>query len=370
MDKKLTIFFSNSISAPKWGGGEKWMVTAARGLNDRGHRIILSGKDNSIFIQQAKFANLRTIPLNIRADYSPLKIFNTKKILKREKVDVIVLNLNKDIRVAGIAAKLAGVPVIIARNGIQLIADKWKHKKTMNIVDGIITNSKSIERVYNSYKWMPAGKTRVIYNGIEMNGEINPVDLRIIWNIPEVHTVFLAAGRLTGQKGFDLLIDAVSRIDLNKYPCTVLIAGRGKHRRRLEQKIKANNLEKFIKLIGFQQNLPTIIVSADFVIMPSRQEGMPNIIMESMALGKPVLAANVNGVPELVDHNKTGYIFEPFNVKTITETMLWAIENRESDQIKKWGPRARKVVRENFSMERMLDNLEAYFFELYGRTNR
>lgn len=165
------------------------MITAARGLQDRGQRVIVSGKAKSVFIQRAREAELDTIPLNISADYSPLKIWNTKRILEREQVDVIVLNLNKDIRVAGFAAHLAKTPVIIARNGIQLISNKWKHKKTMGLVDGIITNSNSIRDTYNSYPWMPEDKTRVIYNGVEINGSIKPADLRTIWDIPGNHVV-------------------------------------------------------------------------------------------------------------------------------------------------------------------------------------
>ena len=124
--QKLNIFFSNSISTHKWGGGEKWMVTAANGLKSRGHNVTLSGKANSEFLKRAQQAGLKTIPLNIYADYNPLKIWHTKKILKKQSVDVIVLNLNKDIRVAGLAAKWARVPAIIARNGIQLFSDKRK----------------------------------------------------------------------------------------------------------------------------------------------------------------------------------------------------------------------------------------------------
>ena len=82
MEKKLNIFFSNSISAHKWGGGEKWMVTAAKGLNKRGHKVTLSGKSNSIFLTKAKESGLEILPLNIYADYNPLKILHTKWILK------------------------------------------------------------------------------------------------------------------------------------------------------------------------------------------------------------------------------------------------------------------------------------------------
>lgn len=370
MRKKLTIFFSNSISAPKWGGGEKWMITAARGLQDRGQRVIVSGKAKSVFIQRAREAELDTIPLNISADYSPLKIWNTKRILEREQVDVIVLNLNKDIRVAGFAAHLAKTPVIIARNGIQLISNKWKHKKTMGLVDGIITNSNSIRDTYNSYPWMPEDKTRVIYNGVEINGSIKPADLRTIWDIPGNHVVFVAAGRLTDQKGFDLLIDAMAKLDRNRYPCTVLIAGRGKQRSELENRIKNHGLKGKVKLIGFQQYLFPVLKAADFIIMTSRQEGMPNVIMESMALGKPVLVARVNGVPELVEHDRTGYIFRPFNVESIIQSMQWACDHRDSDQVKQWGQAAREYVQKNFTLKKMLDNLEAYFYEQYARSNR
>ena len=256
MDKKLNIFFSNSISAHKWGGGEKWMITAACGLKERGHEVTLSGKANSILLSKAEEAGLKILPLNIYADYNPFKIWYTKRILKREKVDVIMLNLNKDIRVAGIAARWAKVPVIIARNGIQLFSDKWKHKKTIELVDGIITNSESIRTAYNNFSWMPKEKTTVIYNGLIMNGAIiEPADIHTIYNIPKDRLIFVAAGRLTRQKGFDLLIDATSQMNGTSKLFTVLIAGTGKDRKTLEKQIDRNKLNGNVTIIGFQNNL-------------------------------------------------------------------------------------------------------------------
>ena len=75
MKKKLNIFFSNSISKHKWGGGEKWMVTAAKGLSKRGHNVYISGKANSILLNKATGENLKTVPLNIYADYNPLSYY-------------------------------------------------------------------------------------------------------------------------------------------------------------------------------------------------------------------------------------------------------------------------------------------------------
>ena len=369
MKKQLNIFFSNSISAHKWGGGEKWMVTAGKGLKERGHNVILSGKSNSVFLTKAEEAGLDIIPLNIYADYNPFKIIHTKWILKQKNIDVIVLNLNKDIRVAGIAARWAKIPVIIARNGIQLFSDKWKHKMTMKLVDGIITNSNSIKEAYNRFPWMNKNKTRVIYNGLKSIKEVNPVELKAIWNIPKNHLVFVAAGRLTTQKGFDLLIKAVSSMNDSKRPFSILIAGMGKERKSLQDLIDSYKLQN-IKLIGFQNNLPSILKAADYVIMPSRKEGMPNVVMESMALGKPVLAANVNGVPELLDHNKTGYIFDPMKAETVQEAIKFVLDNHGSEQITKWGSLAKEHVKNNFSLDKMLNELESYFYSQYAQAHR
>tara|TARA_B100001996_G_scaffold63978_2_gene46045 strand:+ start:33028 stop:34140 length:1113 start_codon:yes stop_codon:yes gene_type:complete len=368
--RKLNIFFSNSISSQKWGGGEKWMVTAANGLKMRGHNTILSGKANSEFLLRAQNAGLKTLPLNIYADYNPLKIWHTKKILEKHSIDVIVLNLNKDIRVAGIAARLAKVPVIIARNGIQLFSNKWKYKKTISIVDGIITNSKSIQNAYNEFPWMNKKKTTVIYNGLKLRRSIDVFDIRKKWNIEKDSLVFVAAGRLTRQKGFDLLIEAVSKVKNRTKAFSVLIAGTGKDHDQLSNQIIKNKLTDKIKLIGFQEDLDSILQAADFVIMPSRQEGMPNVVMEGMALGRPVLAANVNGVPELMDHMKTGYIFEPLNIDAITEAIEFAIENHKSEKVANWCITAKEHIAQNFTIEKMLDKLEAYFHYQYSLENR
>lgn len=368
--QKLNIFFSNSISTHKWGGGEKWMVTAANGLKSRGHNVTLSGKANSEFLKRAQQAGLKTIPLNIYADYNPLKIWHTKKILKKQSVDVIVLNLNKDIRVAGLAAKWARVPAIIARNGIQLFSDKWKYKKTIEIVDGIITNSKSIQAAYNQFSWMDKDKTVVIYNGLKLNESIQRVNIRDKWQIKEDVPIFVAAGRLTSQKGFDLLIDAAKLVDSQSKSFHILIAGTGKDHNQLQAQIEKNNVSDKIQLIGFQENLDSIIMAADYVIMPSRQEGMPNVVMEGMALGKPVLAANVNGVPELMKHLKTGYIFEPLKVEAIAEAMNYAIDNHATETALNWGALAKRHVAENFTVESMLDKLENYFYQCINASSR
>ena len=96
--------------------------------------------------------------------------------------------------------------------------------------------------------------------------------------------------------------------------------------------------------------------------MPSRHEGMPNVAMESMALGKPVIASNVNGVSELIDHRKTGYILPSLSIETISNAIKFAIDNHGSKEIQNWGVAAKHHIDTNFTLPKMLDQLESYFY--------
>jgi len=89
-----------------------------------------------------------------------------------------------------------------------------------------------------------------------------------------------------------------------------------------------------------------------------------------MALGRPVLAANVNGVPELMEHMKTGYIFEPLSVNAITQAIEFAIENHKSDKMANWCLAAKNHIAQNFTVEKMVDKLEDYFHYHYNLENR
>ena len=161
-----------------------------------------------------------------------------------------------------------------------------------------------------------------------------------------------------------------SKIDYKKYPFTILIAGKGKDRKYLSKLINELKMGDRVHLIGFQNKLSQFLKSCDFVIMPSRQEGMPNVVMESMALGKPVLAANVNGVPELIEHEISGYIFEPYKIDAIRNAMNYVMKNKDSSIIKNWGLKAQDHVKKNFTIDIMLDNLESYFYEKINNSIR
>jgi glycosyltransferase involved in cell wall biosynthesis len=113
---------------------------------------------------------------------------------------------------------------------------------------------------------------------------------------PDGTPVVLAVGRLARQKGFDVLVEAVSLVDGD---AAVAIVGEGPERSALEDRIRRLGLEKRVGLLGFRADARALTAAADVVCMPSRWEGSPLALHEALAAGRPVVASAVGGIPAL-----------------------------------------------------------------------
>ena len=355
----MNILFINSISADKFGGGEKWMIKAARGLRNAGHGVWIASKKNAEILKRAQAAGMPVREIGIYSDFSPVKTLRVKRFLQENNVDVLVCNLNKDVRVAGLGARLAGDTVVIARHGVQLIGNEWKHKFTLTrLTDGMVTNTKSIKETYESFGWFPEGHIRVIYNGIEDKSAVKAHDFSREYPGKKV---LLAAGRLSNQKGFEYLIDAAALLRKKRDDFVVLIAGKGKEESALRQRIHKNGLESTVHLMGFREDTESLTRGADLFVLSSLYEGMPNVVMEAMAVGKAVVATDVNGVRELMIDGRTGLIVPPKNSAALADAIASVLDSPE--KLEAMGQAGLQQVRKNFTIPGMVKKLEAFFQE-------
>ncbi|MDZ4122481.1 MAG: glycosyltransferase [Candidatus Cloacimonadaceae bacterium] len=231
----MRILFLNSIGKKKYGGGEKWMIRASQELVKRGHTVFFGAKNGSVLLGKAADAGLQTWGIDIHADISPLATHRIVNFLKTNQIDVLICNLNKDVRVGGLAARIAGTPLVLARHGMLLCGRKTKHRLTLcNLTDGIITNTKSIKETYGTYGWFTEDFVKVLYNGVELVENIEPVDLHTQYPGKKI---VLSAGRLAEQKGFDYLISAAATICKDRDDIIFLIAGEGKLEKQLQSMI-------------------------------------------------------------------------------------------------------------------------------------
>lgn len=355
----MNILFINSIGRDKFGGGEKWMVNAARGLTQEGHNVTLASKKDSRILRYATENGVNTEVIQIRSDISPLKTLQIAGWLKKHAIDILICNLNKDVRVAGLAARIAGTPVVLARHGMLLCSKKWKHKLTLtNLTDGIITNSRTIREAYANYGWFGPDFVKVIYNGITIPEQVTPIDFSS--RFPGKKIIY-SAGRLAEQKGFTFLIDAAALLKKKRNDLVWLISGEGKLHEELQQKIDLLGLQSTVILEGFTPDIFPYLKGCDLFVLASLFEGMPNVVMEAMAMQTPAIATDVNGARELMQDGKTGLIIPPRDPEAIADAVEQLLDNPE--KLEQFGKAGYDRVNTEFTMQAMVHNLETHLQE-------
>ena len=172
-----TICFFNSNRA--WGGGEKWHYTTAKEFGRRGHKTFIVTNMRSELSKKAIQERLNVFNFQIHnlSFINPLKILLIAMLFKTEKVDAVVLNLPSDLKLAGLAAKVAGVKKIIYRRGMpHPLRNTWLNRFLFkHILTHVVVNSEEIGRSLKqgNEDWFPQEKMVLIYNGVESTKALN-----------------------------------------------------------------------------------------------------------------------------------------------------------------------------------------------------
>ncbi len=352
----MNILFINSIGHNKFGGGEKWMGNAARGLTAKGHHVVLASKQGSRILKYAEEQGVKTHVIEIHSDISPIKTLQIARWLKQHRIDILICNLNKDVRVAGLAARIAGTPVVLARHGMLLCSKKWKHRLTLTkLTDGIITNSRTIQETYASYGWFNRGFVKVIYNGLDIPEQVTPFDFSSRFSGKKI---IYSAGRLSEQKGFKYLIEAAQILHEKRDDLVFCVSGEGKLASSLKSQADTAGLHNCFVFEGFTPDIFPYLKGCDLFVLASLFEGMPNVVMEAMAIGKPVIATDVNGARELIQDGNTGLIVPPADPTALAEAISLLIDSPE--KLKSFGAVGKERVAQHFTMRHMTDTLESH----------
>jgi glycosyltransferase involved in cell wall biosynthesis len=171
---------------------------------------------------------------------------------------------------------------------------------------------------------------------------------------------FLIPARLDGKKGHDDLLRATSLC--KKTPFRVLIAGDGPARRRLERMTDRLGIRDRITFLGFCRDVPALLGGADALVLPSLRESLPLSVREGLAAGLPVVATEVGGVPELVEHGRTGFLVPRRNPEALARTM--SLLAHRPGLARRMGRNARRTAERRWRLEGYLDKLEKVYEEL------
>jgi len=254
-----------------------------------------------------------------------------------------------------LAALLAGVPVVVS--GIRVAEHRrnghlaWD-RRTQFLATHNVCVSEGVARFSTLTGGLPAAKVSVIPNGVDFDRFDRAVPLdRSDLAIPSAAPVLVGVGRLDPQKGWELLIDAMPAVWAEIPEARLLIAGDGPLRDDLKTRIDAIDTRARIRLLGYRDDIPRLLKTADLVVAPSQWEGMPNAVLEGMAAGRPIVATAAEGVTELIEPGQHGLVVPVGDGHALAKAIVQMLTNRDAAR---WmGQAARDRARTGFTWGRV-----------------
>lgn len=351
MKKDVNICFFNTT--PFWGGGEKWHYEAATQAIENGFNTFFVCAKTSELAKKLAHKNIQQfhIEVNNRSFLNPAKVKKLAQFFRQNNIDVVLFNSPKDLKVGGKAAKKAGIKNIVYRRGIAVkVKQKALTKKLFNeVVTHFVFNSKATKiLVTKNYPEIEkTKKTAVIYNAL---------------NIPEIpdkqkNTPLIIgnAGRLVEQKNQLAIPKIASLLKAKGVNFKFKIAGEGPLKSDLQEAIKSNDVEKEVELLGFVDDMNAFMSGIDIFVSTAKWEGFGFVLAEAMANKVPVLAFNLSSNPELVIHEKNGYLIEPRNVQEFADRLQTLLEDNELRS--KLGNEGYNYAKDNFDAQSQFKKL-------------
>jgi glycosyltransferase involved in cell wall biosynthesis len=230
-----------------------------------------------------------------------------------------------------LAGRLAPVPIVVS--GIRVAERRsrwrlWADRLTQSLVDAHICVSRDVADFSIRRGGLNASRVHVIANGVdgERFAKAAPADLAPL-GIPKGAKIILFAGRLDPQKDPLWLLNSFSAIHRRIEDVHLLFAGQGPLEPVIKKTIGQLGLENRVHLLGWRADVPELLKSADVLVLPSKWEGMPNIVLEAFAAGLPVVAAEVEGIRDLVRDNETGWVVKSRDPDALIEPISRILED-------------------------------------------
>lgn len=176
--------------------------------------------------------------------------------------------------------------------------------------------------------------------------------------------LWVVAGRLEEQKGHDVLFEALCTLVKGGLDFTLVVAGEGSRRHWLEQQAISLKLAPRVQFVGQIEDVGGLLAAADAVLMPSRWEGLPLVLLEALVRGRPVVASAVGGIADVVEDGTTGTLVPPGDAPALAVALEQL--QRKADRAWRMGRTGAERVRERYTWPAVIDEFESIYDEVLG----
>lgn len=219
----------------------------------------------------------------------------------------------------------------------------------------VVAVSEDTARIARQREGVAEPRLAVIPNGVDLD-RFSPAGRREkargALGVPPSVPLLATVSHLTPIKGIDVLVEAAPAIRAAVPDAHFLVAGRGTEQEQVQRRIDALGLGKAFRLLGSYEDVPGLLEAADLFVLPSRSEGQPNAVIEAMAMGLPVVASRVGGVPEVARHDREALLVEPDEPEPLAQACREVLA--APDLARRLGRAGHERAQAEFSLPTML----------------
>ena len=361
------------VGSSRFGGGAQIIFPLAAHARSEGWRVDILVTD-PVFQQMIRdsgtgvgIVDLDVIHREIRPLWDVRGLFRLARYLREHPYTVVHTHTSKAGLVGRVAAKLAGVPVVVhtvhgfafheASSRAARMFYSAIERAAAHFCDVLVTVSKFHREWALSLGIGAPEKVVAIPNGLppdRIQATKTREEMRRELGIAADETVLFSAGRLAPQKGFEYLMRSVVQLrSALPHPFRVVIAGEGELGEPLKSLCAQLGIEPYVQFLGFRQDIGNLLAAADIVVLPSLWEGLSIALLEAMAAGKPIVTTRIGSNFEVVVDGDTALLVDSKNVDQLTAAIVHCVS--DPAMCEAMGRRAAAHFNAEYTYDRMLD---------------
>lgn len=357
------------------GGSQTHLLQVFRLLDrDRFDPVLYCLSGEGSLLGAVREAGVRIVDGRVRGGFvSPAVIPATLRLarmFRREKPDIVHNYLLRANAVGSVAARLAGVPIVLAsKRGCHEMRG-WELRGARlgnSLSDCVTTNAEAVRDFVEQDESCPRAKMVVIPSGIDTDRfrPLPPSDFKARLGLRSDSPVVGIVTRMRVRKGVEEFLAAMIRVRREFPGAQAVIVGEVELDDELDRLVVEGGLVGDLHLLGRRSDMPEVLSAFDLFVLCSHDEGMSNAILEAMAMEKPVVATDVGGTGEVVDDGRSGLLVPPKVVEPLAAAIVELMS--DADRMGEMGRLGRRIVVEKFSARSMVKQMEALYEQLLGR---
>ena len=338
------------------------ILTEARWLASRGVRVLVAAQPDSRMLEETRASGLRAVAVAMRGAWDLRAVARLALVIRSAGIGVVHTHSSVDAWVAGLAARATGVPVVRSRH-VSIPIGRGMNPVYRWLADRVVTSGEAIRTVVLAAR-LDARHVIAIPAGVDLDEfGPGPADAALRDELAGGAPVIGSVAMFRGSKGHDHLLDAFAALHARWPRARLLLVGDGVRRGWVERLVQERELGDAVRLVGFRRDVAALLRLMDcFVLASTRTEGVPQSLLQAMAVGVPVVASAIGGIPEVVTHLRTGLLVAPGDARALADGIASVLGDPAAARQR--AEAARGVVAARYSREASIGRTSALYEEL------